>query len=69
MLVYHRIAVNHRINFDNCAIGYVEHQLKQVIEIKLHTYTELLYLLTAIGLTPGGSTEHIYTQTIYKKCN
>jgi len=27
----------------------------------------LIYLLTAIGLTPGGSsTVHIYTQTIHK---
>jgi len=27
----------------------------------------LIYLLTAIRLTPGGSsTEHIYTQTIYR---
>jgi len=27
-----------------------------------------IYLLTAIGLTPGGSsTVHIYTQTIHKK--
>jgi uncharacterized integral membrane protein len=28
----------------------------------------LIYLLTAIGLTPGGSsTVHIYTQTIHRK--
>jgi len=27
----------------------------------------MIYLLTAIGLTPGGSsTIHIYTQTIYR---
>ena len=27
----------------------------------------MIYLLTAIGLTPGGSsTVHIYTQTIHK---
>jgi hypothetical protein len=27
----------------------------------------MIYLLTAIGLTPGGSsTEHIYTQTVYR---
>jgi hypothetical protein len=27
----------------------------------------LIYLLTAIGLTPGGSsTEHIYTQTVHR---
>jgi uncharacterized integral membrane protein len=25
------------------------------------------YLLTAIGLSPGGSTVHIYTQTIHRK--
>ena len=37
MLVYHSIAVHHRINSDSCAIGYVKHLLKQVIEIKLHT--------------------------------
>ena len=37
MLVYHSIAVHFRINFDSCAIGYVKHLLKQVIEIKLHT--------------------------------
>jgi len=29
-------------------------------------YDYMIYLLTAIGLTPGGSsTEHIYTQTIH----
>ena len=28
----------------------------------------LIYLLTAIGLTPGGSsTVHIYTQTVHRK--
>jgi len=28
---------------------------------------EMIYLLTAIGLTPGGSsTVHIYTQTMYR---
>ena len=28
----------------------------------------MIYLLTAIGLTPGGSsTVHIYTQTIHRK--
>jgi len=27
----------------------------------------MIYLLTAIGLTPGGrSTVHIYTQTVYR---
>jgi len=27
----------------------------------------MIYLLTAFGLTPGGSsTEHIYTQTIHR---
>lgn len=31
------MAVNHRINFENCAIGYVEHLMKQVIENKLYT--------------------------------
>ena len=28
----------------------------------------MIYLLTAVGLTPGGSsTVHIYTQTVHKK--
>ena len=26
----------------------------------------MIYLSTAIGLTPGGSTVHIYTQTIHR---
>ena len=26
----------------------------------------MIYLLTAIGLTPGGSIVHIYTQTIHR---
>jgi uncharacterized integral membrane protein len=26
----------------------------------------LIYLLTAIGLSPGGSTVHIYTQTVHR---
>jgi len=30
----------------------------------------MIYLLTAIGLTPGGSgTAHIYTKTIHRKNN
>ena len=30
-------------------------------------YTNMIYLLTAIGLSPGGSsTVHIYTQTIHR---
>jgi len=32
-----------------------------------YIYLILIYLLTAIGLTPGGSsTVHIYTQTIHR---
>jgi len=32
-----------------------------------HTTFDMIYLLTAIRLTPGGcSTEHIYTQTIHR---
>lgn len=37
VLVYHSISANHRINFDDCAIGYVEHLVKQVIKNKLNT--------------------------------
>jgi hypothetical protein len=36
VLVNHSIEVNHRINFDNCVIGYVEHVVKQVIKNKLY---------------------------------
>jgi hypothetical protein len=33
------------------------------------TYYDMIYLLTAIGLPPGGScTVHIYTQTMYCVC-
>ena len=33
--------------------------------INLITFDDMIYLLTAIGLSPGGrSTVHIYTQTI-----
>jgi len=32
----------------------------------IHSY-DMIYLLTAIGLTPGGSsTVHIYTQTLHR---
>jgi len=31
------------------------------------SYIDMIYLLTAIGLSPGGSsTVHIYTETIYR---
>jgi uncharacterized integral membrane protein len=37
-----------------------------VIDFK-YTDNDMIYLLTAIGLTPGGSsTVHIYTQTIHR---
>jgi hypothetical protein len=32
-----------------------------------HFLYDLIYLLTAVGLTPGGSsTVHIYTQTVHR---
>jgi len=35
---------------------------------KKHSVYDMIYLLTAIGLSPGGSsTAHIYTQTIHKR--
>jgi hypothetical protein len=38
-----------------------------VLGIKLSLCCELMYLLTAIGLTPGGSsTVHIYAQTVHR---
>ena len=34
----------------------------------IRSFNDMIYLLTAIGLTPGGSsTVHIYTQTIHRK--
>jgi hypothetical protein len=33
----------------------------------VHVYDDMIYLLTAVGLTPGGSsTVHIYTQTVHR---
>jgi len=33
----------------------------------LYMIYDMIYLLTAVGLTPGGSsTVHIYTQTIHR---
>jgi hypothetical protein len=37
VLVHHSIGMDHWINFDNCAVGYVEHLAKQAIKITLHT--------------------------------
>ena len=35
--------------------------------LKLQMIMMMIYLLTAVGLSPGGrSTVHIYTQTIYR---
>jgi len=37
------------------------------ISEQLTTYYDMIYLLTAIGLTPGGSSAvHIYTQTVHR---
>jgi len=39
----------------------------QLLEIQFTRILIIIYLLTAIGLTPGGSsTVHIYTQTIHR---
>jgi hypothetical protein len=38
-----------------------------VSDTNIQYYTHLIYLLTAVGLTPGGnSTVHIYIQTIHR---
>jgi len=37
VLVCHSTAVNHRINFNDHVIGYVEHLVKQVIKNKVYT--------------------------------
>jgi hypothetical protein len=37
------------------------------LSFTLKTYSDMIYLLTAVGLSPGGSsTVHIYTQTIHR---
>ena len=42
----------------------VSHRVKEKKEYPAHN---MIYLLTAIGLSPGGrSTVHIYTQTIHR---
>jgi hypothetical protein len=41
--------------------------MKRKESLYIYIY-EMIYLLTAIGLTPGGSsTVHIYTQAIHRK--
>jgi len=41
--------------------------IKQAIVVKFQIAYGMIYLLTAIGLSPGGSsTVHIYTQTIHR---
>jgi len=64
-------------------IGHCQVQIFHILGVEYHEHNELLflllycintckvyrqiYLLTAIGLTPGGSsTVHIYTQTIHR---
>ena len=40
--------------------------MTKVAEVSVKCY-DIIYLLTAIGLTPGGSsTVHIYTQTVHR---
>jgi uncharacterized integral membrane protein len=42
---------------------YVGHTAKSAVR----AYNDMIYLLTAIGLSPGGSsTVHIYTQTVHR---
>ena len=50
---------------DNFSTTYM--YLAQVLEMNILDDDMMLYLLTAIGLTPGGSsTVHSYTQTIQR---
>jgi len=45
----------------------VDFQESLYVIMYIHLTTILIYLLTAIGLTPGGSsTVHIHTQTIHR---
>jgi uncharacterized integral membrane protein len=45
---------------------YIYIYYKILLQILVHRY-DMIYLLTAIGLTPGdNSTVHIYTQTIHR---
>ena len=40
---------------------------EEAIFVDLYLCYDMMYLLTAVGLTPGGSsTEHIYIQTIHR---
>jgi hypothetical protein len=59
---------------NNCRDDNMAHARPHWIPKATNTYLEcvilddMIYLLTAIGLTPGGSsTAHIYTQTIHRK--
>jgi hypothetical protein len=55
-------------NMDHITLGW---KLNNIMNLEFHkmrgTYIELIYLLTAIWLPPGGSCAiHIYTQTIHR---
>jgi len=45
----------------------IQFVLLKMSKVLLKTWYDMIYLLTAIGLSPGGSsTVHIYTQTIHR---
>ena len=53
--------------------AFLHHGVQEVWAHSIHVQREqimiliLMYLLTAVGLTPGGSsTVHIYTQTVHR---
>jgi len=45
----------------------LQYSVPSYILFNNYSYYDMIYLLTAIGLTPSGSsTVHIYTQTIHR---
>jgi len=50
-----------------CIQTYMHKNIHTYTHTHTHTYNNMIHLLTASGLTPGGSsTVHIYTQTIHR---
>jgi len=55
------MVMNNELDVDGSSNGFIDMVLYDII------WYDMIYILTATGLTPGGSsTVHIYPQTIYR---
>ena len=54
---------------DDTVNSLASHEMKKLIDLLMMAHSDMIYLLTAIGLTPGGSsTVHFYLMTNLKHC-